>query len=40
MSNAKRLLIVDDSEMDRRILRNMLSRYYEIAEVENGYSAL
>lgn len=40
MSNNKRLLIVDDSEMDRRILRNILSRRFEIAEVENGYSAL
>ncbi|MGN0701128.1 MAG: response regulator [Oscillospiraceae bacterium] len=40
MSNIKRLLIVDDSEVDRRILRNILSRRFEIAEVENGYSAL
>ncbi|MGN1338992.1 MAG: response regulator [Oscillospiraceae bacterium] len=40
MPNIKRLLIVDDSEMDRQILRNILSRRFEIAEVENGYSAL
>lgn len=40
MANVKRLLIVDDSELDRQILRNILSRRFEIAEVENGYSAL
>lgn len=40
MANAKRLLIVDDSEIDRNILRNILSRYFEISEAENGYAAL
>ncbi|MGN0655211.1 MAG: response regulator [Ruminiclostridium sp.] len=40
MPHIKRLLIVDDSEIDRRILRNILSKRFEIAEVENGYSAL
>ena len=40
MSRIKRLLIVDDSEIDRRILRNILSKRFEIAEVENGNSDL
>lgn len=40
MANAKRLLIVDDSEIDRSILRNILSRCFEISEAENGYAAL
>lgn len=40
MANAKRLLIVDDSEIDRNILRNILSRCFEITEADNGYSAL
>lgn len=44
MIDSKRLLIVDDSEIDRKIfrkiLRNILSKYFEITEVENGYAAL
>lgn len=40
MADIKRLLIVDDSEIDRKILRNILSKRFEIAEVENGYDAL
>lgn len=36
----KRLLLVDDSEIDRRILRNILSKRFEIIEVGNGYAAL
>ncbi|MGN0639229.1 MAG: response regulator [Huintestinicola sp.] len=40
MANAKRLLIVDDSEIDRNILRNILSKCFEISEAENGYAAL
>lgn len=40
MANYKRLLLVDDSEIDRRILRNILSKRFEITEVANGYSAL
>lgn len=40
MANAKRLLIVDDSEIDRNVLRNILSRCFEISEAENGYAAL
>lgn len=40
MANFKRLLLVDDSEIDRRILRNILSKRFEITEVGNGYAAL
>lgn len=40
MANYKRLLLVDDSEIDRRILRNILSKRFEITEVANGYAAL
>lgn len=31
---------MDDSEIDRSILRNILSKCFEITEVENGYAAL
>ena len=37
MANYKILLLVDDSEIDRRILRNILSKRFEITEVANGY---
>lgn len=40
MKNTKRLLIVDDSEIDRSILKNILSRCFEVIEAENGYTAL
>lgn len=40
MATAKRLLIVDDSEIDRSTLRNILNRCFDITEVENGYAAL
>ena len=40
MASFKRLLLVDDSEIDRRILRNILSKRFEITEVGNGYAAL
>jgi response regulator RpfG family c-di-GMP phosphodiesterase len=36
----KRLLIIDDSEIDREILKNMLGSRYEIIEAENGYDGL
>ena len=36
-SNAKgKILIVDDSEMNRAILSDMLSDEFDIVEVENG----
>ncbi len=40
MEDLKRILIVDDSEIDRTVLRNMLDEEFEVAEVTNGYSAL
>lgn len=36
----KKLLLVDDSEIDRGILKSILSDDYEITEADNGYSAL
>ena len=40
MANTKRLLIVGDSEIDRTILSNILSKCFEVLEAENGYAAL
>jgi len=40
VEDIKRILIVDDSEIDREVLRNMLSEEFEVAEADNGYSAL
>jgi len=36
----KRILIVDDSEIDRSTLRNMLSDEFDITEIESGMLAL
>ena len=36
----RKLLIVDDSEIDREILKNILSDDFEILEAENGFSAI
>ena len=38
--NKERILIVDDSEMNRMILADMLEDEYEIMEVENGVQAV
>lgn len=40
MGDIKKLLIVDDSEIDRAVLRSILEDEYEVSEVDNGYSAL
>lgn len=40
MENLRRILIVDDSEIDRVVLRNMLNKEFQVVEVDNGYSAL
>ncbi len=40
IEDIKRILIVDDSEIDRAVLRNMLSEEFDIVEANNGYSAL
>lgn len=37
---SKRLLIVDDSEIDREILKNMLFLDFEVEAVENGYAGV
>lgn len=39
-NDIKRLLIIDDSEIDREILKNILNEEFEISETDNGYSAL
>lgn len=36
----KKLLIVDDSEIDREILKNILCASFDIIEADNGYSGL
>lgn len=36
----KRILIVDDMEIDREILRNILKNDFEVMEASNGYSGL
>lgn len=36
----QRILIVDDSEMNRAILADMLGEGYEILEAENGLEAV
>ena len=36
----KQLLIVDDSEIDREILKSILDKEFEVVEANNGYSAV
>ncbi|MBR2876060.1 MAG: response regulator, partial [Clostridia bacterium] len=36
----KRLLIADDSFIDREILHHILENYFEITDAKNGYEAL
>ena len=36
----QKILIVDDSEMNRSILTDMLDNAYEIVEAENGLAAI
>ena len=36
----KRILIIDDSEIDRSILKNMLELDYHIEEAENGFKGI
>ncbi len=36
----KRIMIVDDSDIDREILKNILEGDYDVIEESNGYSAL
>lgn len=38
--NLKRLLIVDDSLIDREVLKNILCNHFDIMEADNGYSGL
>ena len=40
MSDKQRILIADDSEMNRAILTEMLGEEYEILEAENGQQAI
>lgn len=38
--NKKRILVVDDSEIDREILRSILGDDFDMVETDNGYQAL
>lgn len=40
ITNRKKLLIVDDSEIDREILKNILGDEFQIIEAYNGYDGL
>lgn len=40
MEGLKKILIVDDSEIDRGVLRSILNSEFEVVEADNGYSAL
>lgn len=40
MAAKRKLLIVDDSTLNRQVLSKMLSEQYEIIEAENGIQAL
>ncbi len=40
MDDLKRILIVDDSEIDREILKSILVGEFKVIEADNGYSAL
>lgn len=40
MNDFKRILIVDDSEIDREILKSILNDDFEVLEADNGYTAL
>ncbi len=39
-TNKNTLLIVDDSEITRELLKNILSDKFDIIEEDNGYSAI
>lgn len=40
MEDLKKILIVDDSEIDREVLKSILDDEFELIEADNGYSAL
>ena len=40
IADKQRILIVDDSEMNRAILADMLGNEYDIIEAENGNEAI
>ncbi|MBP3488261.1 MAG: response regulator [Roseburia sp.] len=40
MDEGKRILIVDDSEIDRTILKSIMDEEFQVIEADNGYSAL
>lgn len=40
VDDVKRILIVDDSEIDREVLKRILGDDYDVIEADNGYSAL
>ena len=40
MQDKKKILIIDDDGINRKILNKILSNEYEVAEAENGLAAL
>ena len=40
MQGLKKILIVDDSEIDRMVLKGILENEFDVYEVDNGYAAL
>jgi putative two-component system response regulator len=40
IKNNKKILVVDDSEIDRNIIKDTLNEDFDVVEADNGYTAL